>query len=48
MITVPLNLRGSIGRFTSILVVYAIFRQPSRPALAGHGAMTRTPVALYS
>src|ERR1022692_109013 len=48
MITVPLNRPGSIGRFTSIRVVYGRFRQPSGPALAGHGAITRTPVALYS
>src|SRR5450755_969035 len=48
MITVPLNRPGSIGRLTSIRVVYRRFRQPSGPALAGHGAITRTPVALYS
>jgi hypothetical protein len=35
--TVPLNFRGSRGRFTSIRVVYGMFVQPNGAVLAGQG-----------
>ena len=46
--TVPLNLLGSCGRFTSIRVVYGMFVQPNGWVLAGQGVTTLMPVGVYS